>query len=339
MDNHNRMHSSMDIRLTGWIELDGQRLGLPEIGDIIRKRPEDISRFGGEFFLRWDDCCARDHFGVIQGDCPKGTVVCRNGLTGKINPEPLPLTLEEAIVEAVSLRSDEGVTALSGGVDSTLVARLAGRECVAVGLDGSHDHARAKRAAETLGLKYTLVTVTPEEIESALPIVVRTIPDKNPVHTGIALTQYFLTRWAGEHGYKRILTGQGADELFGGYARYRESTSLSEDLARDFEGLELQGRRDQAIAGLHGTYLSMPYLDMRVVRAARSISCEEMVKDSKGKVPLREIAEHYIPAEFAWYEKKAMQYGSGIAKELRKIARRNGYKTSVQGYIDHISRV
>ena len=83
----------------------------------------------------------------------------------------------------------------------------------------------------------------------------------------------------------------------------------------------------------------MPYLDIRVVRAARTIPCEDKVYGGRRKVPLRKIAEHYIPVEFAWYEKKAMQYGSGIAKELRKIARRNGYKTSVQGYIDHISRV
>jgi asparagine synthase (glutamine-hydrolysing) len=329
----------MDIELTGWIELDGQKIDLPRIGDILKNRPEDICRFGGEFFLRWDDCCARDHFGVIQGDCPKGTVMCRNGSTGEINPAPTPMNLEEAIVEAVRLRSDEGITALSGGVDSTLVARLAGRDCVVVGLEGSHDQNRAKAAADQLGLDCTVVTIMPEEIESALPVVIKTIPDKDPVNTGIALTQYFLTKWAGEQGYRRILTGQGADELFGGYSRYLGSTTLSEDLDRDFKGLEQQARRDQGIAGLHGTYLSMPYLDIRVVRAAHAIPCEEKVQDGSRKVPLRKIAEHYIPAEFAWYEKKAMQYGSGIAKELRKIARRNGYKTSVQGYIDHISRV
>jgi asparagine synthase (glutamine-hydrolysing) len=56
-------------------------------------------------------------------------------------------------------------------------------------------------------------------------------------------------------------------------------------------------------------------------------------------VPLREIAERYIPKEFAWQEKKAMQYGSGVAKVLQQLARKNGYKTSMQDYIDHIGRV
>ena len=243
------------------------------------------------------------------------------------------------IVTAVKLRSDEGVVALSGGVDSTLVACLAKRECVAVGLEGSHDLKQARHAAETLGLSCSCAVITEDEIAAALPTVVATIPKKDPVNTGIALTQFFIARWAGEHGHRRIITGQGADELFGGYSRYLEADTLEADLERDFAGLEAQARRDQAVAALHGTYLSMPYLDCRVVRAARAIPAAEKVKDGRRKVPLRTVAERYIPQDLAWYEKKAMQYGSGVWATLRKLARKNGYKTSVQDYIDQIIRV
>jgi asparagine synthase (glutamine-hydrolysing) len=327
------------FELTGWIELDGKRLVPEEIGRMVEESPESILRCGGEFFLSWDGCRARDHFGIIQGDCPKGTLVCAGEPKGRILPEVPEMTLEDAIVAAVRLRSDEGIVALSGGVDSTLVARLACRECMAVGLEGSHDLAQAAYAAELLGLDCTLVQIPQAGIESALPIVLGSIPKKDPVNTSIALTQYFITRWAGEHGYHRILTGQGADELFGGYSRYLETATLEADLKRDFAGLEQQAERDQAIAALHGTYLSMPYLDIRVVRAAAAIPACDKVCGEKRKVPLRAIAERYIPKELAWYEKKAMQYGSGVAKELRRLARHNGYKTSVQGYLDHISRV
>lgn len=327
------------FELTGWIELDGKRLSPPEIERIIRESPDSVLRFGGEFFLAWDGCRARDHFGVIPGDCPKGTLLCGGEVKSRILPDPPGMTLEEAIVAAVKLRSDEGVVALSGGVDSTLVARLAGRECMAVGIEGSHDLARARQAADLLGLECTFVEIPPAGIEAALPVVLGSIPKRDPVNTGIAITQYFITRWAGEHGYRRILTGQGADELFGGYSRYLETETLEADLARDFAGLEQQAERDQAIAALHGTYLSMPYLDIRVVRAAGTIPAGERVCDGQRKIPLRTIAERYIPKELAWYGKKAMQYGSGVAKELRGLARRNGYKTSVQGYLDHISRV
>ncbi|MDO9034663.1 MAG: asparagine synthase-related protein, partial [Methanoregula sp.] len=328
-----------ELKLAGWIELNGVRLTRPDIETILSEHPRDILRFGGEFFLSGNGCCARDHFGVMQGNCPKGTLTCENGISGKIIPSVPDLPLEEAIITAVRLRSDEGVIALSGGVDSTLVAHLSGRECVAVGLVGSHDLRQAKHAAEMLNLSCTYVEITRPEIAEALPRVIAAIQKKDPVNTGIALTQYFITRWAGEHGYHRIITGQAADEIFGGYSRYLDSKTLEDDLIRDFAGLEQQAERDQSIAALHGTYLSMPYMDMRVVRAARKIPAAEKVQGQLRKVPLRTVAERHIGPELAWYEKKAMQYGSGVAKELSRLARKNGYKTSVQDYIDQINRV
>jgi len=325
--------------LVGWVELDGRRLSGEEVTAICIQRPEEILRFGGEFYLQYSGCKARDLFGIMQGNCPKGAVICPNGIRDTIDPPDTDMPLEEAIVTAVRLRSDEGITALSGGVDSTLVAELAQRECVAVGLAGSHDLRQAQHAANTLGLSCTAVTIKPDEIADALPAVLRAIPKKDSLNAGIAITQYFIARSAAELGYRRIITGQGADELFGGYSRYLETTTLEEDLKRDVAGLELQVTRDQAVAALHRTYLSMPYMDYRVVRAARAIPPAEKVKGGNRKVPLRKVAEHHIPAEFAWYEKKAMQYGSGVWKELQRLARKKGYKTSVQDYIDHIDRV
>jgi asparagine synthase (glutamine-hydrolysing) len=325
--------------LVGWVERDGHPLSEADIAEICAHRPEEILRFGGEFFLRYGRCRARDHFGIIPGDCPKGTLICGDEVQGAIVPSVPEMPLEEAILTAVRLRSNEGITALSGGVDSTLVAQLARRECVAVGLEGSHDIRQAQHAADVLGLTCTSVTITPEEIEEALPAVIRAIPRKDPLNAGIALTQYFIARSAAELGHRRIITGQGADEIFGGYSRYLETTTLGEDLESDFAGLEHQAARDQAVAALHGTSLSMPYLDYRVVRAARAIPPEQKVREGQRKVPLRQVAERHIPAEFAWYEKKAMQYGSGVWKELQRLARKKGYKTSVQDYIDHIDRV
>ena len=327
------------LKLTGWVEVDGQRLSPQEIETIVKDRPEEILSFGGEFFLAGSGCRARDHFGIMPGNCPKGTLICDDVVRGSIDPHVPEMPLEEAIVTAVNLRSDEGVCALSGGVDSTLVAHLAGRECVTVGLLDSHDLHQARYAADSLGLSCFYVTITPKELAAALPAVIGAIPLKDPVNTSIALTQYFVARYAGEQGHKRIITGQGADELFGGYSRYLVTPTLKDDLERDFLGLEQQADRDQSVAALHGTNFSMPYLDVRVVRAARAIPAHEKVQGGRRKIPLREVAERHIPAELAWYEKKAMQYGSGVWKELQKLARKNGYKVSIQDYIDHIRRV
>ncbi len=64
------------LKLTGWVEVDGQRLTPQEIESILHDRPEEILRFGGEFFFAGDGCRARDHFGIMPGNCPKGTLIC-----------------------------------------------------------------------------------------------------------------------------------------------------------------------------------------------------------------------------------------------------------------------
>ncbi|MDT8357450.1 MAG: asparagine synthase-related protein, partial [Methanomicrobiaceae archaeon] len=126
------------------------------------------------------------------------------------------------------------------------------------------------------------------------------------------------------------------DELFGGYARYLQSTSLSSELEADFLGLPAQIERDQAVARARDVYFSLPYMDPGVVRAARSIPAAEKVRGGVRKYPLRVTASRYLPEEVAWYEKKAMQYGSGIWKVIQRLTRKNGYKNSVQRYITSI---
>jgi len=327
------------MNLKGWIERDGVRLTPADVERMLEAGPEALSGCGGEFLLSRGDCIARDALGVMPGPVPPGTVWCGGREVARIAPDPPSCTLEEAIVTAVNLRSDEGVVAFSGGVDSGLVAGLAHLPCVTVGIEGSHDSAWAAKAARMMGLELTIVSPTEEEVVEALARVVEVIPDPtNPVEASIAATMYFAAAWAGEQGHTRILAGQGADELFGGYARYLTSPDLAAELEQDFADLRRQGARDQAVAALHGAYFSMPYLDVRVVRAARSIPAAERVRGGVRKYPLRVVAQEYIPAEIARAEKKAMQYGSGIWRIIQRLARQNGYKKSVQGYLTEISR-
>ena len=322
------------MNLKGWIEHNGVRLSPTDLERMLREEPEALKECGGEFLLTWDGCTARDAFGIMPGPVPPGTLCCGGQEGGRIAPNPPPCTLEEAIITAVSLRSDEGVVAFSGGVDSGLIAGLAHLPCVAVGIAGSHDIVWAEEAARLMGLDLEVVTPTEEEVAEALARVVRVIPDPaNPVEASIATTLFFVTAWAGGHGHTRILAGQGADELFGGYARYLSSPDLAAELERDVADHGRQRTRDQAVAALHGAYFSMPYLDVRVVRAAQAIPADEKVRGGLRKRPLREVAERHIPIEVARAEKKAMQYGSGIWRTIRGIARQNGYR-QVADYLE-----
>jgi asparagine synthase (glutamine-hydrolysing) len=324
------------VDLKGWVELNGSRLSLSDISSILSEDPASVMGFGGEFVLRWNDCCARDHFGIMPGDIPPGAFVCDGEVVGSVNPSPPPMDLSKAIEIAVKLRSDEGIVALSGGVDSALVACLAGRECLSVGMEGSHDLRRAREVSGELGLDLVGLVIDPRLVEMALKEVLEVIPRISPVDASIATTLYFVAKGAEDRGCRRVIVGQGADELFGGYARYLQSRNLTEDLEKDFIGLNVQLQRDQAVGNLHGINFSLPYMDIRVVRVARGIPPNDKVASGIRKRPLREVALRYMPASIACYQKKAMQYGSGVQKEIERLASRRGFGKSVQGYLEHL---
>jgi asparagine synthase (glutamine-hydrolysing) len=327
--------------LRGWIELDDRVLSPEEISRLLAEKSRAITRFGGEFFLEWNGCYARDHLGIIPGCCPEGSVWCHGSPICSICPESRSESLETAIIKSVYLRSDEGVIALSGGVDSALIAAIAKRPCIAVGVPESHDLIRAEKVSRELDLPLEIRVVKPKEIEEVLPIVAGILSNPTPVDIAIASTLYFVTEAAHDAGYERIITGQGADEIFGGYNRYLQKTprELESVFSSDFASITRQVLRDQTVAGYHDTWLSLPYLDLRVVCAAAIIPPEERVKNGVRKRPLREVAAKYLTVENAYYEKKAMQYGTGIWKEIKRLARKNGYQNSVSDYMHKFRRV
>lgn len=315
-----------ELLLKGWVEQDGRRLSREEVLAVLTENPGAASRFGGEFYLRYGGWQVRDHFGVMPAPSPAGAITCNGKVVGAVDPGYPAGDLDAAIVEAVALRTVDGAAvALSGGVDSALVAALARLPAVVVGLEGSHDQRRALALAEAVDIPCDVVSVTQREVEEALHEVVAVLGAPNPVDASIATTEYFVCRWAKEQGYGRILAGQGADELFGGYARYLESRDLAAALEAGVATLPAQVARDGAVAAHYGTAFSLPYLDLRVVAAAGAIPPHEKVLDWVRKAPLRKVAERHIPPEFARAEKKAMQYGSGIWKTIQRLARANGY--------------
>ena len=114
----------------------------------------------------------------------------------------------------------------SGGVDSSYLALLLKEiseniglkiKLYAVGREGSHDIDAAKYAAKFLNLELEICEITEDMVREALPDVVRAIGDDNLMKLGVGLTTYFATKMAAEDGIKVAISGQGADELFGGY--------------------------------------------------------------------------------------------------------------------------
>ncbi len=240
--------------------------------------------------------------------------------------------LYKAIGRAVEKRRYKpSALAFSGGFDSSIIAALCPDvELYSVGMAGSHDIIQTKRAAQLLGLsdKLHLHELTLDEVESALPDVIRAVESGDPLKVSIAMPLFFVSRDAHNDGIRVMLSGQGADELFAGYKRYESMNPAELGLAlrKDLDNIaEKNLERDDAVTMANAVELRVPYLDMEVVELALRIAPELKIHNGIRKYVLRLTAKNLLPDELVFKEKKAAQYSSGIYSALVKLARKNGF--------------
>lgn len=239
-------------------------------------------------------------------------------------------------------RHNDAAVAFSGGVDCALVGAISELPLCTVGMKESYDIRAAKRAAELMGAekRHFVYEYDERDVEEALPRVVYAVESADPLKVSIALPLFILAERARRDGYRVLLSGQGADELFGGYARHEAAAKegrLAEALEHDLEHIaEVNLERDDAVTMAHGVELRVPYLGLSVVRAAQKMDASLKVrfdgKDYIRKYVLRKMSEKYLPREIAYAPKKAMQYGTGTQKTLERLASKRNFK----GIRDHL---
>lgn len=260
--------------------------------------------------------------------------------------------LKAALEKAVELRlTPTAGIAFSGGIDSTFLAALAKRidpdiSLYAVGLPDSHDVAQAESAAEAIGMKRNLKVhfLSPEEIEAAVPEVIYATESTDPMTVAIGLPLYIVAKTAREDGKRVLLTGQGADELFGGYRRHegffeQGPDVLDREIYSDLESIStINLERDDMVTMANSVELRVPFLDKEVIKIGLAISPELKVLKKEGfytrKYILRKAAEDLVPPEVLWKEKKAMQYGTGVQKVLDWLARNLGFSKKQGNHIE-----
>ena len=249
-------------------------------------------------------------------------------LRGRALPEKSVLRgLKNILSNAVRNRVAKKTGVLfSGGLDSTLVALLASSysdvTLYTAGAEGSQDVEWAGRVADYLGLPLRVRHFDVDDIKEALPKVVFAIEEPNPMNIAIGLPLYFASQLASREGVQVLLSGQGADELFGGYAKYLERPGLMwEDL---LTMSERNLARDDKVATLNGVDGRHPFLALPVVGLALRTPPELKIGGGR-KVILRRLARELgLPDWIAERPKKAAQYGSNAQKLLRRIARERG---------------
>lgn len=233
--------------------------------------------------------------------------------------------LSTAILSSISSTKNKKIAvAFSGGLDSSLVAFLLSKENKVVlytcGVENSHDIKTAEKTSKDLSLPLKKILIAEKEIKEETENLAKVINSENPLILSFEFPLYFVAKNCNE---KIIAIGQGADELFGGYARYLKmpEEKLKEELNRDIENLIKIGvEREKKIAKHFGKEFFYPFLNENVVKIAKEIPLCQKVKNGKRKIILREIAKTFgIKQEIAEREKKASQYGSGIFKIVEKI--------------------
>jgi asparagine synthase (glutamine-hydrolysing) len=191
-----------------------------------------------------------------------------------------------------------------------------------------------------------VVELTHDDLVRAVPEVVAATGRTNPMDVSIALPLYLAAERAHADGLSRMAVGQGADELFGGYAKVvspagddrvdadtvrgarRETVeTLPDQLARDVPAL--RAAEVEPVA---------PLLHDRVVRAALPLPGELLATPDERKVALRRAAEGVLPEPVVEADKKAVQYGSLVSRELDRLARQAGYKRRMDDHVGQYVR-
>jgi asparagine synthase (glutamine-hydrolysing) len=232
--------------------------------------------------------------------------------------------LDEAVRQRLMADVPVGVF-LSGGLDSTLIAALMRRyvpelHSFAVGLPGSSDLDRAREVAAELGTIHHEVAIGESELIEVLDDVIWHLESWDPDLVRSALPCWFVARSAART-VKVVLTGEGADELFAGYAYHRDyhGSALHDELRRSIRNLHhINLQRVDRMTMAHGLEARVPFLDTRVTALALDIPPHLKLARGYHKYLLRRAAARVLPPEVAWRAKEQFDHGSGSATALRR---------------------
>jgi asparagine synthase (glutamine-hydrolysing) len=234
-------------------------------------------------------------------------------------------TYRQAIARRVDTDLPVGVI-LSGGLDSSLAlihVKELHPDCTAftVGTPGSEDLAYARRLARDLGVPHEVVTVRPRDIGVAEVREAIRVSEATEYGDAInAVVSLKVFERVHQCGIKVVITGDGSDELFGGYDMYRdvaraERRQLFLHKITQLSRTELQ-RVDRTSMGQQ-VEARVPYLDLDLLLLSMRIPSDLKVRDGYEKWILREAFADVLPVYIKARHKNPMSHSSGLHERIR----------------------
>ena len=251
--------------------------------------------------------------------------------------DELRAALEAAVHRQLMSDVPYGVL-LSGGLDSSVVAAVTKKfaakriesgdkedawypqlHSFAVGLKGAPDLLAAKKAAEHIGTIHHEVNFTIQEGLDAISDVIYHLETYDVTTVRASTPMYMLARVIKSMGIKMVLSGEGSDELFGGYLYFHKAPNAKEfheETVRKLKKLYLYDclRANKALAawGVEGR---VPFLDKEFIDVAMRLNPEDkMIKDGRmEKWVVRKAFEDYLPESIVWRQKEQFSDGVGYS--------------------------
>lgn len=267
----------------------------------------------------------------------------------KFPTQPLVLSdLQKALEKSVKgqMMSDVPYGVLiSGGLDSSLIAAIASKyrkkrvesddqeeawwprlHSFAVGLADSPDLKYARKVADYIGTVHHEIIFTIQEGFDAIPNVIYHLETFDVTTIRAATPMYLMARKIKSMGIKMVLSGEGSDEVFGGYLYFHKAPNEQEFYEETVRKLFMLSKYDclraNKATAAWGVETRVPFLDKEFLDFAMNFDPKEKMcpGDKIEKYVLRKAFEGYIPDEILWRQKE--QFSDGV-----------GY-----GWIDYLKR-
>jgi asparagine synthase (glutamine-hydrolysing) len=237
---------------------------------------------------------------------------------------------------------------LSGGLDSSIVSAIAkkyaadrvesdGRQrawwpqlhSFAIGLKGSPDLTAAQKVADYIGTVHHEVHFTIQEGLDAIRDVIYHIETYDVTTIRASTPMYLLARVIRSMGIKMVLSGEGADEIFGGYLYFHKAPNakaLHEETVRKLDKLNLydclRANKSLAAWGVEGR---VPFVDKEFLDVAMRLNPEDKLSGLKSRMEkwiLRKAFEDFLPESVTWRQKEQFSDGVGYnwIDTLREVA-------------------